>query len=276
MIWATAAVLCMRNRYPLAIPALAQVFPMIALVVSDADDLPAAWMFATALACFAAGSVPRSKFALGLAAAAGGVVLYAAGAQIAGKLDVEAVGMGLVIFMGSWAAGIALRETLHRSRDLAATAERDRLQTERVAERAAQAERTRIARELHDVLANSFSVMIVQASVAAGCAAGDPGAALVAVAEVERSGRAALDEVGRLLRLIRIDPSQAGTEPQHGIADLPALADEYRRAGLDVTLQLDEPDARLAAGIELSTYRIVQEALTNVLNTPPEPSSPSL
>ena len=164
---------------------------------------------------------------------------------------------------------MALRETLDRSRGLAAAAERDRLQNERDAERAAQGERTRIARELHDVLANSFSVMIVQASLAAARSGNDPDAALAAVAEVERSGRAALDEVGRLLRLIRVGPAIAPTEPQHGIADLPALVDEYTRAGLDVALSLDQSDSQVAAGIALSTYRIVQEALTNVLKHAP-------
>ena len=86
------------------------------------------------------------------------------------------------------------------------------------------------------MLANSLSVMIVQASLAADLAGADPAAAVAAVAEVERSGRTALGETGRLLRLIQAD--DAGTHPQHGVADLPALADEYARAGLGIDLDV--------------------------------------
>ena len=94
--------------------------------------------------------------------------------------------------LGPWAVGVALGETLERTRELAAEAARARLEQEPEAERGAAVERKRIARELHDLLANSLSVMIVQASLAADLVDADPTAAAAAVGEVERAGRTAL------------------------------------------------------------------------------------
>jgi Histidine kinase len=110
-----------------------------------------------------------------------------AGADAAATEEVSDVVLEIA-FVAPWAVGVALGQTLQRTRTLAAEAERARLEQELETERAAAAERRRIARELHDVLANSLSVMIVQASLAADLATDDPGAAAAAVAEVERSG----------------------------------------------------------------------------------------
>ena len=267
-VWLTAAVLCARSRFPLLVCLVAPSILILTQSMTGADDGPAIWMAATAVACFGAGGVPRARAVAGLAAVVGAAALVGVCAQLGGDLNGDAFTMGPVIFLGSWGAGFAVRETFDRSRRLAADAERHRLQMLRDGERAAAAERKRIARDLHDVLATSFSVMIVQASVAAAVTATDPDSALAAVAEVERAGRAALAEVGRLLRLIRAGES-TGTEPQHGIDDLPALAEQYARAGLDVTLAVDGVGEHVPAGIGLSTYRIVQEALTNVLKHAP-------
>jgi signal transduction histidine kinase len=86
---------------------------------------------------------------------------------------------------------------------------------------------------------------------------------------VERSGRTALGETGRLLRMIEGGADALGTHPQPGVADLPALADDYARAGLAIDLELDNAARRLPIGVELSSYRIVQEALTNALKHAP-------
>jgi signal transduction histidine kinase len=166
-----------------------------------------------------------------------------------------------------WVVGIVLRETFERARSLAAAAERAELEQESEAERAAAAERRRIARELHDVLANSLSVMTVQASVAADLVHDDSERASAAVAEVERSGRAALGETGRLLHRIQRG-DRAGTQPQHRLADVPALAAEYARAGLTIDLKAEAVEG-LSPALELSIYRIVQEGLTNVLKHAP-------
>jgi CheY-like chemotaxis protein len=164
---------------------------------------------------------------------------------------------------------VALGATLERTRALAAEAERATVERELETERAAALERQRIARELHDLLANSLSVMIVQPSPAAELVDTDPDAAAAAVGEVARAGRTALGEIGVLLRLVQGEEGSFGVQPQHGVADLPALADEYERAGLGIDLEVDGVASRLPVGVELSTYRIKQEALTNALKHAP-------
>jgi signal transduction histidine kinase len=171
------------------------------------------------------------------------------------------------IAVGPWAVGVAVRQALERSRALAAEAERARVERALEAERGAAAERKRIARELHDVLANSLSVMVVQASLAAEQTARDPAAAAAAVAAVERAGRTALTETGALLR--RIGEDTGGRRPRSGLADLSALTDEFARAGLAVDLDVEPLTGHLPVGVELSTYRIVQEGLTNTLKHAP-------
>lgn len=221
------------------------------------------------LACLAAGlHVPRRRAALGFGsvAAACAVVVVALAAFTDFTPDII---FGLFLTIGSWVLGVGSREALERNGELAAEAERMRLEHDLAVDRAAAAERERIARELHDVLAHSLSVMVVQASLAEDLIARDAGAAGAAMREVQQSGRDALGETGRLLRLIRDEGDELGMQPQHVVADIPALAEEYARAGLEVDLHLDQDARSLQAGIGLSAYRIVQEALTNALKHAP-------
>ncbi len=126
-------------------------------------------------------------------------------------------------------------------------------------------ERTRIARELHDVVAHRVSLMTVQAGAAKAVAAEDPEGALRAMGAVEEAGRQALDELRHLLGVLRPETDHDGLGPQPGLADLPRLVEQTRGAGLDVSLATDGVPARLPARVDLFAYRIVQEALTNVL-----------
>jgi signal transduction histidine kinase len=261
--WLAVGVLCARRALAVAMPiAVAGIFEGARLLGIETDEM-ASTLLVMGFACFAAGL--RAPRIAGLAS------VLAATAVMAGADAVEAEHLSDVLlelaFVAPWGVGVALGGTLERTRTLAAEAERARLEQGLESERAAAGERKRIARELHDVLANSLSVMIVQASLAADLVATDPAAAAAAVAEVERSGRTALGETGRLLRLVQDDA--AGVHPQHGVADLPELADAYGRAGLAVELDVDGVAARLPIGVELSTYRIVQEALTNALKHAP-------
>ena len=133
------------------------------------------------------------------------------------------------------------------------------------AEKAVARERARIARELHDIVAHQVSLMTVQAGAAKTIVEADPEAASRAMNSVESAGRQALDELRHLLGVLRPDGGDDELGPQPGRADLPRLVAEIKRAGLDVSLDAGDGDITLPARTELAIYRIVQEALTNVL-----------
>jgi signal transduction histidine kinase len=136
---------------------------------------------------------------------------------------------------------------------------------ELLAQTAVAEERVRIARELHDVVAHHLSLITVQAAALQTQLSGDDPAHELA-GSMARSGRQAMDEMRRMLGLLRPDSAEApGWSPQPGIDQVPALVDQARATGVDVELFIDSGDARVPAGVDLSAYRIVQEALTNVM-----------
>ena len=132
---------------------------------------------------------------------------------------------------------------------------------QRQAEQATAAERARIAREMHDIVAHHLSVIVLQAAGAR--ASGKPAGATLE--KIENSARQALAETRRLLGVLRDPDEETGLAPQPGIGDLDALAASVQAAGLPVHLVIDGDLAALPATVDVSVYRIVQEALTNVL-----------
>ena len=133
---------------------------------------------------------------------------------------------------------------------------------------AAAAERTRIARELHDIVSHSLSVVITLADAAALVSRADPGQGADAMAEVSEVGRHALSDMRAMLGVLRTDEPPAGQAPlppQPGVGQLSALVERVRATGLAVTLSVDGAPFPLGAAAELTAYRIVQEALTNTL-----------
>jgi signal transduction histidine kinase len=193
-------------------------------------------------------------------------VQVVAGAADDPSLAANDVAGAVLLVILLWFIGDSAR----RGRELAmleARAEQLARDREEAETRAVAKERARIARELHDVVAHSVTIAVVQASAAQVLPAGDS-RVRDALLEVERTGREALVEIRRLLGLLRADADPDQSEslaPRPTIGELDALADQARRAGLPVELVVVGTPRPLAVGIELSAYRIVQEALTNCL-----------
>ncbi|MDT9594730.1 histidine kinase [Nocardioides zeae] len=167
-----------------------------------------------------------------------------------------------VIVLAAWSLG-----TLGRTRQAYVGALLDHAddlarEAEQRAELAASDERTRIAREMHDVVAHGLSVIIVQADGARYAAAKEPAVAVEALETVSATGREALAEMRRLLGVLRTDDT--GVRPQPGLADLPWLLEQAAADGLPLEVTLPDPLPAVGDGVGLVVYRVVQEALTNV------------
>ena len=184
------------------------------------------------------------------------------------------VAVGVLVLTATWVWGDSRRvrrAQVEMIEERAVRAESERDEQARVAVRE---ERARIAREMHDIVAHSVSVMVVQAGAARRLVERDPQAAAEAAGLVEATGRDALREMRRAVGVLRAggeggDAAEAATpatlEPQPALGDVPALVAGYRDAGLDVRLRTDGEPRPLASGVELAAYRIIQEALTNTI-----------
>jgi len=180
---------------------------------------------------------------------------------------VQQVLLAGVIFSGTalvaWVLGDSMR--YRRAYLTALEGRAARLERERdvQAQIATAAERARIARELHDVIAHNVSVMVVQADGASYALRTDPERAGQALAAISHTGRKALAEMRRLLGILRSGDEPAGLAPVPGLDQLRELVEQARQAGMSVSLSLDGPPRPLPEGAELAAYRVVQESLTN-------------
>jgi signal transduction histidine kinase len=163
----------------------------------------------------------------------------------------------IVAASGLWLVGNSVRELDQRARRL----DRERALAGQVA---TGEERARIARELHDVVAHGVSVMVVQAGAGRTLIERDPHRAQEAMRAVEAAGREALGELRRLLGVLG-EEGGAGIAPQPGLDQLPDLVGRMRDAGLRVEVRVEGDPRPLPPGVDLSAYRVVQEALTNIL-----------
>jgi signal transduction histidine kinase len=253
--------LAARRRFPGAV---------LALVVASglafaALDLPPDILgLAILVAVYSVAAYGRRWVALaGLAVAELGLVAV----QLTpGRIGVDT----LVVNMGVVAAAWLLGHFAHNYRAYAARLEERTTELERareeLARRAVVEERLRLARELHDVVAHAMSVIAVQSGVGAHVADTNHQEAAKALTAIEATSRAALTELRRLLGVLRQEDQPKGDlAPVPGLADLEGLLAEVAKAGLAVRLQVEGRPAHLPAGVDLSAYRIVQEALTNVV-----------
>ena len=168
-------------------------------------------------------------------------------------------------FAVAWAAGFALRGRTvqaEAAEERAAQAEREREAAARIA---VAEERSRIARELHDIVAHAVSVMVLQVGAVRHKLPAVLEEDKDALRGVEQAGRRALTEMRRLLAAMRREGEEAELTPQPGLDGLDSLLAEINRAGLPVELHVDGDPVPLPRGIDLSAYRIVQEGLTNAL-----------
>jgi signal transduction histidine kinase len=261
--------LAWRRRAPLAV-ALAYVATSVMTTILGGGLFGGGVPLFTALvagvlAFYALGAHAGGGRAAVLGAVAGVLGLWT-GVIVSGDLDVQSFGFSAGLVVGApWLAGRAQRSRTLREaalRELTAQMARDQEQRERIA---VSDERARIARELHDVVAHSMGVMVVQAQGARRVLDREPERAREALRSIEDTGRSALAEVRRSLGVLRHEGSTAALEPQPGIGDLGGLVDHARDAGLVVEVQVEGEPLSLPPGVDLSAYRIVQEALTNTI-----------
>jgi signal transduction histidine kinase len=255
-----AVSLAWRRLAPLVVLAVAIATSVVAnfAAVLDAATTPAV---ALVVAVYSVGAyAERIREWFGLAGVAALIAANAAVEFSAGNLLFIALILG-----GAWLAGRAIRYRRERERVL----ERLTVDLEREREEKARAavaeERVRIARELHDVVAHAISVIVLQARGARRSLAADPVETREALDTIEATGSEALAEMRRLLGMLRSDDEDIALAPQPSLRYLDTLAVQVREAGLPVELSVEGDPIELPPGVDLSAYRIVQEALTNAL-----------
>jgi signal transduction histidine kinase len=206
-----------------------------------------------------------------------GRALLGAASSVAGMLTVSwttpflrtptAFMFNLLVLLAPWAAGRGLRHREDRARRLGAALEHERTHFEGRMARAVEQERAAIARDLHDVVAHGVSVMVVQIGGARMQLAEDPDRAARSLLQAEDAGRQALTDLRRMLGVLRSSTSAgaAQAQPRPGLGQLEELVQRTADAGLDVRSHVTGSLDALPAAVDISAYRIVQEALTNAL-----------
>jgi signal transduction histidine kinase len=262
--------LVLRRSAPLAVLAtvLAAGVALVAIGPDTGDPIEASSL-ALVIAVYTVGAMCELRVSLAALVPTAAVVagLSAATADVEGR-ETSALGgatIAVALTVGTWALGAYVQTRRRYLRELeqrAAQAEREREQLARIA---VHEERASIARELHDIVAHSVSVMLVGVRGARDVLRTAPEAADQTLARVETSGEQSLAELRRILALLRTPEHGAESRPQPSLADLEELVADYRAAGLPVRLEVTGEPQPLPGGVELSVYRIVQEALTNVL-----------
>jgi signal transduction histidine kinase len=168
------------------------------------------------------------------------------------------------VFVLVWLAGFTLAMLDRRSREATRRAIAVEVAAAEATLAAVVEERTRIARELHDIVAHSVSMMVVQAGAAELVVEEDPAFATRALGTIRTTGNDALAEMRRLVAMLRSADDDGVLSPQPGLEGVPALIEDVRTTGLAAGLEIEGTPCTLPVGLDLAAYRIVQEALTNV------------
>jgi signal transduction histidine kinase len=201
---------------------------------------------------------PRSYWGLFLA-----TVPFYVGYAFADPLVSDYVAV-TVLYGGSWVVGQMVRQRSRQAAEQAARADRAERDREERAARAVAEERARIARELHDIVSHSISVIAVQTQAVRRRLGPNNAREVDDLRAVEATARQAMAEMRRLFGILRADGERPALAPQPGLDQLDRLITETRAAGVVVTLDIEGQGTPLPPGLDLAAYRIVQEALTNV------------
>ncbi|MEX2194895.1 MAG: sensor histidine kinase [Thermoleophilaceae bacterium] len=267
---AMTAPLVWRRLAPL--PVLAAIFAPLFAMRAAGQELDSLYiMVALILAFNAVGAYcerRRAIVGLGMGLLLLAVLLVFENLVSSGSGETPAAGD--FIFLGGilgvvWAGSVALRERSLRTGELEQRADRLERERDERARAAVEEERARIARELHDVVAHSVSVIAVQTGSMRRRLTRERPSDAEELSAVERTAREALAEMRRLLGLLRSDDDGHSLAPQPGMGQLERLVGQVRAAGLPVELVVQGEPRVLPPGVDLAAYRIVQEALTNVL-----------
>lgn len=270
LVAAAVIPLAWRRRAPVAVWAVSGA-ATIAAIVSRSSPGVAVLAPLIALYTVAASSSRRMSAAAGVISLAG----FAAAGLLSSRSSFIVAGSTLraggplllaVVVIACWLVGDNIRVRRAYVAELRAKAQRAESDRQAELARAAAAERARIARELHDVIAHHVSVIAVQAGAARMLAENGTSAAEAGPtwAGVEATAREALAELRQLLGVLRHDGDPPARSPQPGLGQLKQLLDQARRAGLPVQARTDGDPGPLAPGADLCAYRIIQESLTNV------------
>jgi len=273
---AVLSVLPLRHRWPVAVFLVTMAVFVVQCEVLAFMPLPVDLV--VALAAYSLAAARPRRVSLPVLAASAVLAIIAVAAGLDGAWSSRYFGGGWlanpgdavmagVILAAAWLAGDGARTRrayLAEVERRASDAERDR---DRQAELAAAAERSRITRELHDVIAHALSVIVIQAQGGgAALRLRHPDQASTAFGAIITTGRDALAETRRLLGVVRRDPADdLELAPQPGLDRLSELVGQVRRAGTPVELRVEGEPRPLAASVELSAYRIIQEGLTNTI-----------
>ena len=258
------APLLVRRYAPLAV----LIFVALGTLLTAANSpTPVVQVLGVALASATLGaaagptSAERTRNALVVVAVASFLVV---GLAALGADAFEAVVLPFVILLPSWLVGDVLRMRRLDALERVAAVERSMREQEERMRAAAAEERRHMARELHDVVAHAVSVMIIQAGAARQVVRSSPDDAESSLLAVEATGREAMTELRRFLGALAEDEA-GGLAPQPGIGALGSLVERVREAGLPASLEVDGEPVAVPASLDVTVYRIVQEALTNAL-----------
>ena len=245
-----------RSRWPFGVAVLTAIAVAVQGLADNPPSVFGEYVAITLIIYTVAAHEPLARATAGGLMIVAGIVLHDLPSSEFGSAS--GIASDLTTPIAAWFVGRAVRI----SRARAVTARKEGVE---LADRAVADERRHIARELHDVVTHSLGVVVLQAQGANRFLDGREPEVAQALEAIERSGRSSLVEMQRLLGLLRDEDEAASLAPQPRVAELPALTEGLRAAGLDVDLVFDGAPTELEPAVDLSAYRIVQEALTNTI-----------